>query len=245
MGIVKGVILGIEPRSTFVDLTHGIAAQDVWQGAFALAAAAPWFPRGTIHLAVVDPGVGTERSAVVVQTDRALYLAPDNGLLTLALEVVPAMAAWRLDRPEFFLPRVGRTFHGRDVFAPVAATLATGRPPDALGTPMDPADLVRLPIPPVHEEGDGRTASVLHVDHFGNLVTGFRPEHLVGRKVRAVEAGGCTLPLGRVYQDVPRDEILALWGSFDYLEIAQNQGNAARTLGLGKGDPVRVVLEPR
>ena len=245
MGIVKGVILGIEPRSTFVDLTHGIAAQDVWQGAFALAAAAPWFPRGTIHLAVVDPGVGTERSAVVVQTVRALYVAPDNGLLTLTLEVVPATAAWRLDRPEFFLPRVGRTFHGRDVFAPVAATLASGRPPETLGTPMDPADLERLPIPPVQELGDDRTASVLHVDHFGNLVTGFRPEHLVGRKVRAIEAGGRVLPLGRVYQDVPRDESLALWGSFDYLEIAQNQGNAARTLGLGKGDPVRVVLEPR
>lgn len=241
---MKGVILSLEPRATFVDLTHGVGAQDVWQGAFALAAATPWFPPGTIHVAVVDPGVGTARAAVVVRTAHGLYVAPDNGLLTLALDRDPPLGAWRLDRPQFFLPRVSRTFHGRDVFAPVAAALASGRPPEEMGSPVDAGDLVHLEVPPVRAEGDHRVATVLYCDHFGNLVTGFRPQDLEGRQVLRVEAGTHSMPLGETYQQVGTGDLVALWGSFGHLEVSRNLGSAAETLTMRNGDPVRVVLEP-
>ena len=240
VGIMKAVILERAPDARLVDLTHEVARQGIRQGAFALATAAPYCPKGAIHLAVVDPGVGTARRAVVVQTGRARFVAPDNGLLTLVLQTDPPLAAWHLNRSQYFLPSVSATFHGRDLFAPVAAHLAQGAAPADMGEPIDPASLVTFDVPPVLAERGSVRATVLYVDHFGNLVTTATPADVSG-EVSRVWAGGREVPMGAAYRDVGEGFPLALWGSTGRLEISVCMGSAASTLGLGEGATVEIV----
>jgi len=236
-------MLGIAKPSgqplTFIDVTHEIAAHDVTEGALALEAAVPFFPSGSIHLAVVDPGVGTTRRGLVLRTDRALFVGPDNGLFTPFLEGPARCNAWELQAEEYRLASVSRTFHGRDIFAPAAAHLAAGVPPERFGPPID--DPVRLAWPTVRAVTGAVAGAVLHVDRFGNLVTSIRAETVeaVGRGVR-IRLGGRALPLVQTYGDLEAGQAGALVGSGGRLEIAVREGSAAARFKARRGTPVVV-----
>lgn len=241
---MKGVMLDIAASAgrpvSLIDLTHEVAAHDVTEGALALDAAAPFFPRGSIHLAVIDPGVGTDRRGLVVRTDRALFVGPDNGLLTPFLESGRPWEAWQLRAEAYRLATVSRTFHGRDIFAPAAAHLAAGIAPDRFGPPVH--DPVRLPWPTVRAVTGAVAGAVLHVDRFGNLVTSIRAETLeeIGRAVRIRLGGGRPLPLVGTYGDLEAGQAGALIGSSGRLEIAVREGSAAARFKARRGTPVVV-----
>ncbi|BCW95992.1 MAG: hypothetical protein KatS3mg018_1474 [Fimbriimonadales bacterium] len=242
---VKAVLLGMCPTCEILDLTHGAPPQNVRSGAYLLASATPYLPDGAIVIAVVDPGVGTARRAIAVQGLRHIYLAPDNGLLCLALRDDPPQHAVALDNPRYHLPEVSATFHGRDVFAPCAAHLANGVPLTQLGAVIDPATLQQLPDIEPAFEGDTVRCRPLHTDHFGNVVFTLRREAFaawagdvsVPVRVRLLREDGRTLelPLARTFGEVGWGEPLAYWGSNGYLEVAINGGAAAQTLKIDDG----------
>lgn len=223
VGIMKGVILGICPEARLVDLTHEVSPQQVTEGAYQLARSVRWFPRGTVHLAVVDPGVGGRRRAVVARGARHLYVAPDNGLLSMVEERDGPLQFYEIQR--FTLESHSATFHGRDIFAPVAAHLARGVAPREIGPPVDEPVRLEKPLSPC----------VLLVDRFGNLITSIEE----GRPGE-VEVHGAVIPVRGSYSDVEPGSLLALWGSDGRLEVSVNQGNAAERLGAGPGTPVTV-----
>lgn len=243
VGAMKGVILTIAPGTTLVDLSHDIPPQDVTAAAFVLSSAWHFFPQGTIHLAVVDPGVGTSRRPLAVSAQGHYFIAPDNGLLSLVLrEEVPFQAValtnpryWRIPSPSF-------TFHGRDVFAPAAAHVARGVPLSALGEPL--TDIVRLSWPlPTRLPGGGLRGEIVYIDHFGNAVT-----NLPGALVEPYHEGWfCAGPfrlrgLSATYADVQRGAPLALIGSHGFLEFAIREGSAAQEGRLQVGTKVEVLL---
>lgn len=243
VGAMKGAILSVAPRVTIVDLCHGVPAGDIRAGAFALRAAFRHFPRGTIHVAVVDPGVGSARSGLAVRTADYLFVGPDNGVLSLALAEERLRAVHRLANARFFRHPVSQTFHGRDVFGPVAAHLAKGVPLTSLG-PKE-SDFVRLAWPRPLLKGDELRGEVVYVDGFGNAIT-----NLSESALRALAAGWrdliCDvgrrrrLPFASHYQAVAAGQAAAVLGSSGLLEIAVNGGSAARRLALRVGSRVRV-----
>jgi S-adenosyl-L-methionine hydrolase (adenosine-forming) len=244
VGVMKGVILSIAPETRLIDLSHDIAPQDVRQAAHVLARAVPYFPPGTVHLAVVDPGVGSERRGLVVASGPAFFVGPDNGLFTGPLARAGARA-FDLDRPEYWLPQVSQTFHGRDVFAPVAAHLAQGSSPEKMGRPV--TDAVRLPDPSPARRPDGMLAGeVVYVDHFGNLITNIPGDWVAGSRDWQCSLGErSTMTVGRLssaYADVPPGHLVALVSSGGTVEVAIRDGNAAEACGLGRG--ARVLLAP-
>ncbi|HDQ46355.1 MAG TPA: hypothetical protein ENN17_12800, partial [bacterium] len=240
-GVMKGVILNICPDAGVVDLTHGIPPQDREQAAFVLKSAYAYFPEGTIHVAVVDPGVGTGRAALVVRTRDFLFVAPDDGVLKYVFEAHPEARVFRADRPEFLLPDPSATFHGRDIFAPLAGHLALGIHPEALGDPFPDFERGRI-LRPVIRAGEIRGA-ILYFDRFGNAVTNLDRLLLEGVSVRAIHAGGLTLGgVLRTYADVPAGEPVAYIGSAGTLEIGVNMGDARARYGLKAGDGVVVGL---
>ena len=240
VGAMKGVILGIAPDVRLVDLSHEIAAQDVRGAEYVLGHAAAFFPAGTVHLAVVDPGVGSRRRPLLVTTPQAIYVGPDNGLFTFVLEEAGA-AVFELDRPKFWLPNISRTFHGRDIFAPVAAHVARGVAPHALGSLI--GDPVRLPTAAPLRRADGHVAGhVIHVDRFGNLITDI-PGGWVDEGRWYVEiAGRRVSQFGATYADATAGALLILVSSAGTLEIAARDGNAAAQLGVGVGETT--ILRP-
>jgi S-adenosylmethionine hydrolase len=241
---MKGVILGLCPEASLVDICHDVEPQAVRQAAFLLSTAVPYFPPDTIHLVVVDPGVGSERRPIVVKTGRASYVAPDNGVLSLVLDREPARMAIQLTDPRYRLPEVSATFHGRDIFAPAAAHLAKGTELAQMGPSFSPSQLVTLPGPfslPQHK-GAWR-GEILHIDHFGNLVTSFQISDSQSRL--AVTVGRQRIePLHHTFADVDRGQMLIYKGSSGYLEVAMREGNAAAKLGVHIGDPVQVEALP-
>lgn len=243
VGQVKGVILSLAPQARLVDLTHEIPPQDVLEGGFQLATAWEAFPPGTVHLAVVDPGVGTERRPVVCLAGGHCFVMPDNGLGTLVFQQYPPEVAVVLDRPEFLRHPVSRTFHGRDLFGPVAARLALGRAPTELGSPIRPDTLVRLNVEPVRQLGDRTTGPVLSIDRFGNCRTLIRPEHLPAPPERVVvRCGGARIRgIVRAFGDVPPGRTLALFGSHGGLEIAVREGSAAHAWEIARGSVVELL----
>jgi hypothetical protein len=236
VGIIKGVILGIARDVELVDLSHDIPPQDVREAAYVLDGSAPYFPDGAIHLAVVDPGVGGARRALVVNTDRASYVGPDNGLFTRPL-AEPGAQAWELDRPEFWLRQVSRTFHGRDIFAPVAAHLANGVPPVRMGRPITDPVLLALVAPARAPDGT-ISGQVVHVDRFGNLITDVPAAWIAGEGWQCRIAGETINGISRTYTAVPPGVLLMLIGSRGTLEIAERAGSAARRLGVKAGQQV-------
>ena len=242
VGIVKGVLLSICPSARLVDLTHDLPPQDVLGGGLALEAAVPFFPPGTVHLAVVDPGVGTARRPIAVRTAGHYLVGPDNGVFTFAFEGAVGWTAVALSAPEYRLPEISRTFHGRDLFAPAAAYLAAGVPLERLGPPVtDPA---RLPRPGCRLEGGELVGEVLDADRFGNLMTSIpaaRLEEIPGRGPFALAVAGRVLP-GPVeaYAEGGEGEPAVIVGSTGRLEIFVRAGNARERLGIGRGAPVRV-----
>jgi S-adenosylmethionine hydrolase len=240
VGAMKGVILGIAPNVRLVDLSHEIAAQDVRGAEYVLGRAAAFFPAGTVHLAVVDPGVGSRRRPLLITTPQAIYVGPDNGLFTFALDEAQAVV-FELDQPEFWLPNISRTFHGRDIFAPVAAHVTCGVAPRTLGSPI--SDPVRLPTVAPLRRADGHVAGrVIHVDHFGNLITDI-PGGCVGEGRWCVEIAGRRIShFGTTYADATTGALLLLVSSAGTLEIAARDGNAAAHLGVGVGETT--ILRP-
>jgi S-adenosyl-L-methionine hydrolase (adenosine-forming) len=240
---MKGVMLEIAASAGhtlhLIDVTHEVAAHDVTEGALALDGAVPYFPRGSVHLAVVDPGVGTARRGLVVRTDRALFVGPDNGLFTPFLEQSTPWDAWELQANEYRLPSVSRTFHGRDIFAPAAAHLAAGVAPERFGPAV--RDPVRLAWPTVRAVAGAVAGAVLHVDRFGNLVTSIRGEVLddVGQGAR-IRLAGRPLPLVSTYGELEEGQAGALVGSSGRLEIAVREGSAAARFKARRGTPVVV-----
>jgi S-adenosylmethionine hydrolase len=240
-GIMHGVILQINPKAVVVDVCHDISPQDVHEAAYVLSTVYPYFPAEAIHIVVVDPGVGGERRALGVRTSRGAFVAPDNGVLSyvFAREFISEMV--HLTQSSHWLSPLSDTFHGRDVFAPVAAHLSLGVPLADLGTTID--NPVRLAVPEVTVQQDGSIlGQVVHVDHFGNLVTN------VGRdRVPAAQAVTVTIAERQVigpvkaYELAVDGQLLALIGSSGYLEIAVRNGNAATMLGVGCGATVLVA----
>jgi len=243
-GVLKGVILGLAPKVTVVDITHDIEPHNVRHGAFVLRQIWPWYPPGTIHVAVVDPGVGTERRILLGQYAGQFVIATDNGLLTFLHRDFPTESAHVIEDRRFFSPSVSSTFHGRDIMAPVAAHLANGAKPREFGRLADHLEL--LPVAHRAEiHGDALLGAVLYVDGFGTLVTNIRQEQLAAPRVheREWQVTVNEIPLGALrsnYSEVSRGEALALLGSSGHLEIAVNQGRAVERFG--PWDSVRVEV---
>ena len=239
VGIMKGVLATRAPGVPVIDVSHGVPAQDVLAGALVLRHAVPYFPRGSVHVAVVDPGVGTERRALCVETAGGPLLGPDNGVLALAASVLEIRRIVHLTEERFFLSPRGGTFHGRDVFAPVAAALATGTSPSALGETV--ADMTRVSVPAVRRDGERVTGAVVYVDRFGNLVTNIDMDTVapfVGEL--AVRIGSHRISgVSRSYGAVERGALVAVVNSWGLVEIAARDGSAAAQLG-GIGTPVVV-----
>jgi len=239
---MKGVIAQRAPGVQVVDVSHGIPPQDVMAGALVLRHAVPYFPRGTVHVGVVDPGVGSARRPLCIETDTMVLVGPDNGLLSLA---APPDGVRRIIEPteeRFFLGPRSATFHGRDVFSPVAAAIAAGTPLEELGPTRD--DLVRLEMPAPVRDGKALRGEVIYVDHFGNLVTSLPASRLpagtVAVRLGATRIGG----VSPSYSAVAPGELVAVIASWGLLEIAVRDGSARERLGASVGDPV-VVEESR
>jgi len=240
VGVMKGVILARAPEARIVDLAHGLPQGNVLRATLALLDSQAHFPAGTVHVAVVDPGVGTARKALAARAGGRFFLAPDNGLLWELLRK-DFEELRSVERREVFLEEVSMTFHGRDVFAPAAAYLARGGPVAELGPEVPLRDIVRLEVPrPVRREG-AVTGKVLYADGFGNVVTNVRGEDLAGLEGRVrVELAGRHARLVDTYAEGAAGELLALWGSSGRLEFAVRGGSAAGTFGAGAGAEVRV-----
>ena len=245
VGAMKGVILSAAPGAVVVDLTHEVPPQDVRAGAFTLLAALDAFAPGAVHLAVVDPGVGSARRGIAAAAGGHLFVGPDNGLFSWALERLGGARVFHLDRERFFRPAVSSTFHGRDVFAPVAAALARGTPLEEVGTEV--GDWTRLePLRP-ERTASGLRGGVLHVDRFGNCVTSVARGDVPagfgeGGAVRLDVGRREVRSLRRFYAEggEGEGEPFAIWGSAGFLEVSVNRGSAARVLGAGPGAVVEV-----
>ena len=242
VGTVKGVILGMAPSVTVVDITHGVPSGDIRAAAFALAASCCFFPPKTIHVAVADPGVGSGRGAIVVQTADYFFVGPDNGVLSWALRQQTVKAIRRVANEELFLQPVSQTFHGRDIFAPVAAHLSKGTPFQKIGPEVK--DYLRLPWPkPAKELNGGIRGEIIYIDRFGNAITNLHGTDLAARSNgsgRVFIHGKLVGPLASYYQAVPLGQAAGLIGSSGYLEIAVNGDEAARVLKLNVTDEVVV-----
>lgn len=236
VGAAKGVILAIQPQVTVVDLTHEIAAGDIRGGAFALAAACRFFPKGTIHVAVVDPGVGSRRIGIAVQTDAGVFVGPDNGVLSRALAKAQIKAIHALENQAYFVRPVSQTFHGRDIFAPVAAHLSRGVPIGKFGPAIK--SFVQLPWPQPRKLRAGIEGEVIYLDCFGNAIS-----NLEGSSLRDPSRSVCEIharrlwrcPFRTFYQAVAPGRPVALVGSSGLVEIAVNGGSAAEALCLRIG----------
>lgn len=242
VGTMKGVILGIHPTVSFVDLTHDIAPQDIEEAAFVLRNAYRYFPPDTIHVVVVDPGVGSPRRALIVESPGYTFIGPDNGVFAYIYRMEPDVRVTAITNTAYCLPERSRTFHGRDVFAPVAAHLARGVSASSCGPPLH--DYVRGTVTEPVISANGIAGHIIHIDRFGNVITDIPEARFIeviqDRQFR-IEAASCRLDrLSQTYADVPVGSPLAIFGSAGLLEIAVNGGSAARMLGLTRGDAVRV-----
>jgi len=244
---MKAVILSICPEAEIVDITHDIPKFNIRLGAIKLLEASRYFPEGTIHVGVVDPGVGTARRPIIVHAERHLYVGPDNGLLIPAAMQEGIKAVYHIENRKYLFPKISRTFHGRDIFAPTAAHLALGVKPSDFGRKIDDYVVIDLPKPRI--VGNSIEGEILYIDQFGNSITNISEEmlHKIGIK------DGCTLKVeleGRemklrlvsAYGDAEVGEVLTIIGDNDLLEVSINRGNAAKSLNIKVGDRVRISL---
>ena len=244
VGVLKGVIKSIAPSAEIVDLTHHVPPQDIHAGAFLLQTAYKFFPPSTVHLAVVDPGVGSSRRPVAAYIGDYCYVCPDNSLLSYVLSQNTLHQAVTLDNSRYHLPQVSRTFHGRDIFAPAAAHLSNGVSLDTLGTPLDTLETFLLSQP---EWGDTITCHVVYCDVFGNVFLDLTEDiaKTGGLSRFVLQVSGQFIPgPADSYSDVPVGAPLALFGSSGHLEIAVRNGNAQKELGLKVGDAVTIESYP-
>lgn len=243
---MKAAILSISPHTAIVDVTHEIDKFDIRMGAYVLASVAPYLPKGTIHVAVVDPGVGTRRRPILIQTKYSFFVGPDNGLLSLAAGTQCITGIRGITNPRLMRPQVSNTFHGRDVFAPAAAHLANGVAPAEFGPEI--RDVVEPDFAKVRLREGALVGEVLHVDNFGNIVT-----NISEREVKRIASTGVInielpnqklkLKVGKTYGEAKSQEALALIGSHGYLEIAINQGNAAEKFKVNLRDRIKLSFK--
>lgn len=243
VGVMKGVVLGIHPTVSLVDLSHEVPPQDILTGALLLRSAAPYFPPGTIHVAVVDPSVGSSRRALAVETRQAYFVGPDNGLLSLAAPEQDVVRMICLTNEHYFLPQRSQTFHGRDVFAPVAAHLARGVELDRLGSEVP--TMTRLSLPPINLQADGLAGCIIHIDHFGNAITNLTeadlrpfPRETLLASIDAVRIRGVVSSYASVEVGAPA-LVVNSWGM---VEIAIRNGSAAQRFGLQPGQQILLTV---
>jgi S-adenosyl-L-methionine hydrolase (adenosine-forming) len=241
VGAVKGVMLGLNPDVAFVDISHLIPPQDIFTGAFTLSQAYSCFPQGTVHFAVVDPGVGTSRKALAATAAGHYFVAPDNGILTYIMEANEDFVAYEITADHYFRKPVAATFHGRDVFAPVAAWISRKIELHQFG-PVLPSP-VRLQIPPLKRVREALIqGTILAIDHFGNLITNLKPED-VSMPFKILAGQREITALRRTYGEGMPGEVIVVLGSAGFLEIAVKGGSAAATLSIKAGAPIGVILQ--
>jgi hypothetical protein len=246
VGIMKGVICGIHPAARVVDLSHGLPPQDVMAAALILKHSAPYFPRASIHVAVVDPGVGSARRPILIASGGNYFVGPDNGVLSLAVGPDPPARIFHLSNPTYHLRPTSATFHGRDIFAPVAAHLALGISPEAFGESLD--RFVRIPWPRVAASELGIEGEILYIDGFGNLFTNIREPELIAlpKKNLVVCVGELVIRgIARSYSEREPGDYVALINSWGLLEIAMNQGSAQQGCRAKRGDKVKIRVNPQ
>lgn len=246
-GVMKGVILSTNPSATIVDITHHIPPQNLRQTALTLKTAYPYFPKDTIHVTVVDPGVGSDRRIVAVKTASAIFLAPDNGVLSFILAAEEIISVVSVENKSYFRSAISQTFHGRDIFAPVAGHLASGLELKNLGPAMTEDQLVRLTFPEPQTGSGEINGEIVSIDRFGNLITNierglieqqFKPWN---KKDIIVHISGMTIHgIANAYTDADSGCLLSIFGSSECLEIAVNGGDASRMLAARQGDPIRL-----
>ena len=246
VGAMKGVIWDIAPDVQIADLSHTVPPQDIREAALVLRRAAPYFPDGTIHTVVVDPGVGTARRPMAARLGEAYFVGPDNGVVSMLLERIEkqngAVQFVHLNQPHYWLPEVSSVFHGRDIFAPCAAHLAAGVPLERLGEPLH--DIIRLDFPQPQRVDFGYRAQVIHLDHFGNISTNVRTGHLRGHTLGSVHINGFNITgMVSTFGDRSPGDLVALFGSTGNLIISVVNGNAAQRLNARVGDAVDIRLE--
>ena len=231
VGAVKGAILSVNPAAVIADITHEIPPQDIAAGAFTLLAAYKTFPAGTIHVAVVDPGVGSTRRPITVSANDQYFVGPDNGLFTYIYDREPSHRTFHITSDRYFRPSPSPTFHGRDIFAPMAAALSNGVAPGDLGPEI--TDEVRLPsleTPP----------RIIHIDRFGNCITNITRE-LMPSETSLVINGRTISEFRQFYGEADEESLFAIWGSAGFLEISVNGGSAAKVLGAKRGDTIQLI----
>jgi S-adenosylmethionine hydrolase len=248
VGAMKGAILSVNADARIIDITHEIPPHDIYAGAFALLAAYSSFPRRTIHVAVVDPGVGSERRPILVTTRDYYFVGPDNGLFGYVYEREEEVRVFHLTNDKYFRATVSNTFHGRDLFAPVAAAVSKGVAPEELGQEI--TDYVRLEPLAVRGLEDGRMeASVIHVDRFGNCITNLTreclTEEMLLKRARLLIRGREITSFRKFFAEegAGPGELFAVWGSAGFLELAAFQTSAATLLGIKRGEPVLVLID--
>ena len=237
---MKGVIFTINPEAKIVDITHSVRKFDIRMGAFMIASASQYFPKGATHLAVVDPCVGTARRAILIETEEGFLVGPDNGILVLAAKNQSIKRIFQLVNPKYMLPKVSSTFHGRDIFAPATAFLDKGVVPEEFGPEITDPKTPRYAT--VDWKGESLNGEVLHIDGFGNIITNINEKLVPASGSLKITLQKITLQLTffQTYAEAKPKEQLALIGSHGFLEIALNQGSAAKKFGAKIGDSVKV-----
>jgi S-adenosylmethionine hydrolase len=241
---MKAAILSIDPEVMLVDISHEIRKFDVRMGAFVLASASKSFPEGTVHLAIVDPGVGSERRPLIVKSSRAFYVGPDNGLLILAATRDGLESVYQIEIGKLPPERSSPTFHGRDIFAPVAGLLAKGANPSELGYEI--SDYVKFGFVKAERAGTSLISEIIHIDDFGNVVVGISAAEIEEEKIGELleikigQSKSFAVRLVRTYSDVRKGSLAVLVGSHGFLEIAKNGGNAAEALQANVGDLISI-----
>jgi S-adenosylmethionine hydrolase len=256
---VKGAILSINPEANIIDINHSIKPQDILQAAFILSVAYRYFPKQTVHMAIVDPGVGSERRGIILKTPSAIFVAPDNGILSYIIddlfsvesrplteqshdlkEIVfkKGLEAAAITDPRFWRHPVSSTFHGRDIFAPVAAGLSLGISPYEFGEKINSLHILPIPKPSLDPEGN-LVGRVLHIDRFGNLITNIKSDDLPGKDIVIEVAGHCIQGISDYYAQ--NKGIMAIVGSSGYLEVSLRDGSACDFLGAMLGDEIKVT----
>ena len=240
---MKGVILTINPKAAIIDITHDIEKFNIRMAAFILAWATPYFPEGTVHLAIVDPGVGTQRRAIIIKTRKSFFVGPDNGILILAAQSQGIEQAYQLTNPKLMLHRISSTFHGRDIFAPAAAHLEKGVQPTEFGPKIE--DLIKPEFSEVKQRSGSLIGEILHIDAFGNLITNITEKEIVQDQIKKVNIElpliSLKLTFGKAYAQAKPKEPIILIGSHGFLEIALNQGDAAKKFHVKPGDKIAVT----
>ncbi|MFN4194725.1 MAG: S-adenosyl-l-methionine hydroxide adenosyltransferase family protein [Thermosynechococcus sp.] len=241
VGVMKGVICRIHPQAQVIDLCHEIPPQDCRTASFQLLQAFPYFPEGTVHLVVVDPGVGTNRRAIALDFGHAYGVGPDNGVFSQVCDRYPPQRVVQLTQARFWrTPHPSATFHGRDIFAPVAAHLSRGVDLEELGSPLDSKALVRLPNLGYERTPHGVQGWIQAIDHFGNVITTL-PAALLAKGYHQIQIQGQQIPLVHTYSDAPPQQLMALVGSHGFIELAMNGGSAELVLGCRNGDALWLV----